>query len=129
MRTAPTVLLVEDEKLLLWSLGRRLREAGYEVLGAGDGREALDFITGPDQTPIDLVLLDVVLPDASGLDLLKTIKECRRDCPVILMTAYGTRETIIQALEDGAAQVVGKPFDIDDAVRLVDSMLRRSRGP
>lgn len=123
----PTILVVEDEKLLRWSIGRRLAEAGYEVRDASCGREALDWIARRHEERIDLVLLDVVLPDANGLDLLRSIKDSERGCPVILMTAYGTRETVSEALEHGAAQVVGKPFDIDEVVRLVDSALRRGR--
>lgn len=117
----PRILIVDDEPLIRWSLCETLATAGFRTLEAGDGRTALRQVDGEDG--VDLVLLDLKLPDVDGLSLLKQIKQRRPWCPVVLMTAYGTPETFDEAVRCGAALVTQKPFNVDEMPSLVRKLL------
>ena len=116
------VLVVDDEALIRWSLNERLSSAGYEVHEAGDGATALNYFR--DGAPrIDLVVLDLKLPDADGVDLLKKIKRLSPACRVILMTAFGTPDKLVDARNNGAYDVVSKPFNLDKMLQAVERAL------
>ena len=115
----PAILVVEDERLIQWSLRERLEQDGYHVVLADTGQQALDRF----QEPVRLVLLDLKLPDTNGLALLKRFKKLQPACQVILMTAYGTPEVAREAMDHGVYQVVDKPFRLDDMAHLVDEAL------
>ena len=116
------VLVVDDEALIRWSLNERLSSAGYEVHEAGDGAAALNYFR--DGAPrIDLVVLDLKLPDADGVDLLKKIKRLSPTCRVILMTAFGTPDKLVDARDNGAYDVVSKPFNLDKMLQAVERAL------
>ena len=83
----PTILVVDDEALIRWSLTERLKTEGYEVLEAETGQAALDTLA----EGVDLVLLDYRLPDTDGVSVLRKIKEFDQDILVILLTAFATR--------------------------------------
>lgn len=118
----PSVLVVDDEQLIRWSLNQSLTQAGYCVVEAPDGATALRQIQGlGDQ--LGLVLLDLRLPDCDDLTLLRKIKSLKPDCPVIMMTAYGTAETTTEAVRCGVSVVANKPFSTDDIVKLVATVL------
>jgi len=123
--THSSILVADDEQLIRWSLRERLERAGFRVLEAENGKQALDHF----QEGVDLVLLDLKLPDADGLLLLKKIKDHSPSQPVILMTAFGTQETVSEALRSGAYRVVDKPFDFDRMVRLVREALQPTSNP
>jgi DNA-binding NtrC family response regulator len=107
-----SVLLVDDEALIRWALSERFSQAGYEVREAGDGTSALAYFR-EGEPRIDLVVLDVQLPDANGIDLLKQIQRLCPSCRVILMTAFGTTDILQDARDNGAYDLLRKPFDID----------------
>lgn len=113
-----TVLVVDDDALVRWSLSESLSNAGYHVLEARDGQDALQQL-GAGEDHVDVVLLDMELPDCDDLHLLKDLRQRSSQCPVILMTAQGTAEVAEQATREGAYRVVDKPFDLDDIVGLV----------
>jgi two-component system response regulator AtoC len=119
----PTVLVVDDEQLLRWSLRARLDQAGYRVLEAETGEDALRHVG----EGVDLVLLDYRLPDADGLDLLKKIKKTDPDTLVILMTAYSSIETAVEAIKEGAYHYANKPFNFDDMMLLVEKALETTK--
>jgi len=116
------VLVVDDEALIRWSLNERLSSAGYEVHEAGDGASALNYFR--DGAPrIDVVVLDLKLPDADGVDLLKEIRRLSPTCRVILMTAFGTPDKLVDARNNGAYDVVSKPFNLDKMLQAVERAL------
>ena len=118
-----TVLVVDDEDLIRWSLRERLRTDGYEVLEAGTGRAALEqFKEG-----VDLVLLDYRLPDTDGLSVLRELKKLDPDILVILLTSFVSVDTAVEAMKLGAFHFANKPFDLDDVAALVGRALETTR--
>jgi DNA-binding NtrC family response regulator len=112
------VLVVDDEGLLRWSLAEMLAEAGYQVVEAQNGREARTAIAD-EEHPIDVMLVDLKLPDVDGLQLVREARRRCLTCPILIMTAYGSAETLDSALGAGAHGVVAKPFDLDDMLRMI----------
>jgi DNA-binding NtrC family response regulator len=114
-----TLLVVDDEQLIRWSLAERLAQEGHRLLEAGSGKEALE--RAGDE--VDLVLLDYRLPDADGLSVLRQIRKSHPDIVVIMMTAYSSIDTAVTAMKEGAYHYVTKPFNLDEVVLLVQKGL------
>ena len=112
----PRVLVVDDEEGVRVALRDVLENAGYEVLEAGDGRRALDLITAAQP---DAVLLDIRMPELDGMQVLEIVHRTGARTPIILITAYGTTATTIQAMRLGAFDYITKPFDVDELVAVV----------
>ena len=120
LKKSPTVsvLIVDDEPLIRWSLAETLTDRGYGVLEAGDGRGAVEALSDA-PSPIDVIMLDYRLPDSNGLQLLARIRALSPGSRVVLMTAYGTPEVLAEALRLGAVCVVNKPIEMHDVADLI----------
>jgi two-component system, NtrC family, response regulator AtoC len=118
-----TVLVVDDEDLIRWSLRERFRAEGYDVLEAGTGQAAVaQFKEG-----VDLVLLDYRLPDTDGLTVLREMKRLDPDVPIILLTSFVSVETAVEAMKLGAFHFANKPFNLDEVATVVASALETTR--
>jgi DNA-binding NtrC family response regulator len=118
--SAPTrhALVVDDERLIRWSLSETLQERGFSVAEAEDGAAAVRALTDGTSLP-DVVLLDFRLPDSNDLALLSRIVRLVPQGRIILMTAYGTPEVAQAALDCGAFRVLQKPFELQDVTAIV----------
>ena len=103
-----TILIVDDEKNYPTILGEVIKEEGYTPITASSSLEALDILKNE---YIDLVLTDVKMPGMDGIELLKQIKKINPDLPVIVMTAHGSVEKAVIAMEKGAYTFILKPFN------------------
>ena len=118
------ILIADDEDSLRWVLEKGLRQAGYDVTAVRDGDSALRAFA---ESPFDLVFLDVRMPGMDGLTALGKLRELRPDAHVIVMTAHGTMETAIQAMQRGAYDYLAKPFDLDEVLLLAERALAARR--
>ncbi len=115
---ALSILVVDDEPLIRWSLSETLSDSGHEIVEAGDGSAAVQAMTTTVR-PFDVVLLDFRLPDSNDLSLLSRLRHLAPQSRIIMMTAFGTPEVMQGALDLGAYRVVSKPFEIADLASLV----------
>jgi len=119
------VLLVEDEEGLRMFLGDSLRNEGYKVELASDGDEGLEKALA---LPIDLVILDLMLPRRSGFEVCEALRSARRDVPILMLTALSQTENAVKGLKIGADDYVTKPFEMDELMARVGALLRRASG-
>ena len=119
-----TILIVDDEKNYPLVLSAVLQDEGFETMTANSGDEAFDIIKHSD---IDLVLTDMKMPKMDGIELLEKIKLEDAELPVIMMTAHGTVEKAVEAMQKGAYNYILKPFDNDQLVVYVNKALNMFR--
>jgi len=115
------ILIVEDRDSLRRMLERALRGEGYEVEAAATGEEGIDRIRGDGR--FDLVLTDLKLPGVSGLEVLAAVRAAQPMLPVVVLTAYGTVATAVEAMKLGAHDFLEKPVEIEDLFALVEAIL------
>ena len=118
------ILIVDDQEMLRDSLAATLAREGHEVVAAGDGAAALSRL---ESTRIDLLLTDLRMPKMSGIELLAEAKKRRPDLPIVLMTAFATVQTAVEAMKLGAYDYIQKPFEADELKLLVERTLEHSR--
>ncbi len=111
MSKQPSVLVVDDESLMREALSDWLREDGYEIGLAASGDEA---IAKAQEKTWEVILLDLKMPGMDGLEALRRLKEATPDSEIIMMTAYATIDTAVQAMKEGAFDYLVKPFDPDE---------------
>ncbi|OPY64948.1 MAG: Response regulator MprA [Syntrophorhabdus sp. PtaU1.Bin050] len=118
------VLLVEDETKVAHFISTGLEEEGYAIDVAYDGKKALGFAK---ETTYDIILLDLMIPEVSGLDVLKNIREWGINTPVLIITAKSSKEDVVKGLDTGSDDYLTKPFSFDELVARMRALLRRSR--
>ncbi len=116
----PSILIVDDDGVMQETLSGVLKKRGYEMFSVGSGNEALSTIK---KNVIDLILLDIKLPDIDGLEVLKKIKEFDTEILVIMMTAFSDVQTAVSAMKSGAYDYINKPFELDELKLLIEKGL------
>ncbi|MBI3949081.1 MAG: sigma-54-dependent Fis family transcriptional regulator, partial [Acidobacteria bacterium] len=117
------ILLVDDDSSLRRVLEFQLHDAGYDVLTASDGRIAFDLFTANE---VDLVITDIMMPEIDGVELLRRIKAMSPETSVIVITAYGSIESAVEAMKLGAYDYITKPFEREELLLTVEKGLRIS---
>jgi DNA-binding NtrC family response regulator len=120
MSKMPRILVVDDEKAMRESLNDWLKEDGYQVGLAESGNKAIDMARND---PWEVILLDLKMPGMNGLETLKKLKEVRPDAEILMMTAYATVDTAVQAMKEGAFDYLVKPFDPDEVEMLIQKIV------
>lgn len=113
------ILIVDDETTIRDTLSTVLSEEGYSTVTASNGEEAVKLLA---RVPFDAVICDIRMPGMSGIEVLKRSKEIRRETPVLIITAYASLDTAVQALREGAGDYIIKPFILDDIVFKVQKL-------
>lgn len=122
MDTKATVLVVDDENGIRESFKMILKD-GYHVLLAETGEEALDIFK---KNPVDLILLDILLPDINGIDLLEKLKAMDLNTEIIMVTGVKDIQTAVRAIKLGAYQYIIKPFTVEDIINVIDRALEKN---
>jgi two-component system alkaline phosphatase synthesis response regulator PhoP len=123
------VLLVEDEEALRLFVGDSLRNEGYDVEYACDGSEGLEKATrtlSPTSPPVDLIILDLMLPRKDGFEVCRAIRAAGRATPILMLTARARIEDTVSGLKIGADDYVTKPFNMGELMARVAALLRRA---
>jgi len=120
----PRLLVIDDESGMLSMLSLFFKKEGYEVTTAGSATEGRETAS---ERNYDLVLCDILMPDGNGLDLLREIKAEQPETPVIMMTAYDSNRSAVEAMKIGAAHYITKPFDLDE-LKILTTRVLETRG-
>ncbi len=118
------ILVVEDDQAILALLKKILKAKGFLVTTVEDGLDALDLIN---KNSYDLILLDIMLPGLNGVKVLKRIRRNKVETPVIMLTALGTSESVVEGLNSGADDYIVKPFKIEELEARINAILRRGQ--
>ncbi|MCB1227771.1 MAG: response regulator transcription factor [Verrucomicrobiales bacterium] len=119
----PTILVIEDDSAIRRGVVDALRFSRYEVLEAGEGKRGLELAQ---TASFDLLLLDLVLPNHNGFEILKALRDQRHTTPVIILSARGEESDRVKGLKLGADDYVVKPFSVRELLARVEAVLRRS---
>jgi DNA-binding NtrC family response regulator len=120
------VLVVDDEPSIRTVLSAQLRRQGHDVVAAEDGQAAVDMLS---KQPVDAVITDLRMPRLDGIGLVRWVRHERPEIPVIVITAFGTVESAVDALKQGAFDYVTKPFDQDELRATLDDALQARLAP
>ncbi len=115
------VLIVDDQEDLRFTLSKIVKKQGYSVTTAANGLDTLDILRS---SVIDLVFLDIGLPDGSGLNLIHTIKEIGDDIDIVMLTGINEAKTAVESLRAGAVDYIVKPFDIIEFKAILNRLLQ-----
>lgn len=123
------ILVVEDEVSIRETIVLSLQEEGYEVYAVDDGRDALallqEFSEDPGQAAVDLIILDIMLPQVNGLDVCRSLRFGGDNTPILIVSAKGSEMEKVTGLEVGADDYITKPFSLKELVARCRAMIRR----
>ena len=119
------LLVIEDDNTLRETLAVKLAESGFAVEQAADGKEGLYFAL---EYPIDLAIIDLGLPEMSGLDVIREVRKQGKSFPILILTARDRWEDKVDGLDAGADDYVVKPFQFEEVIARVNALVRRSGG-
>ncbi|MCP4408996.1 MAG: sigma-54-dependent Fis family transcriptional regulator, partial [Gammaproteobacteria bacterium] len=118
--TEDKILIIDDERLVRWPLTKKLAMEGYTPIEADTGKEGLKVLMAG---VVDLILLDLRLPDLDGVEVLRRIKEIEPEIAVIMMTGFGSVESAVEAMKLGAFDFIRKPFNPEELLRIIGKAL------
>ncbi|MFC0417809.1 response regulator transcription factor [Cytobacillus solani] len=118
-----TLLLVDDEPMMLDLLSLYLSPIGYHCIKKESAREAINYL---ETHPVDLILLDIMMPEMNGLDACEKIRQTW-DTPIIMLTAMSDKTDVVKGLNNGADDYISKPFDEDVLIARIEAVLRRQK--
>jgi DNA-binding response OmpR family regulator len=116
------ILIAEDEPIMQKTIALRLRKDGHEVIATDNGREALSFISA--QSP-DLIITDIMMPYASGLEIVGTVKQLDKKIPIIVLSAMGQENVVLEAFNLGADDFIAKPFSPNELSMRVKRLMTK----
>ena len=116
------ILVVDDEEIVIKSYLRILGGGDYQVEAAHGGREALRKV---EENPYDVIILDIMMPDMGGLEVLRRVKETHPNLDVIMVTGLAVNDTVVEAKKLGACDYISKPFEPDELKLIVQRTLGR----
>jgi DNA-binding NtrC family response regulator len=122
---APTILIVEDDINFRRVLEFQLKEAGYQAATAENGEKALELFS---EYRHQIVLTDLNMPGIGGDEVLKQVKRTSPDTPVIIITAFGSIDTAVEAMKLGAFHYLTKPVNGDELIQVINNALKYSKG-
>lgn len=118
----PSLLILEDDENARSQLDRIFKKEGYKVYTGTDGKEGIKIFS---QNKIDILLIDIKMPQKNGMEVLHEVKKVSKDCEAIMITGYGDENTAIQAMHDGAINYIHKPIDLDQLIITVQKALEK----
>ncbi|HEV7330358.1 MAG TPA: response regulator [Flavisolibacter sp.] len=116
------ILVAEDEPIMLKTISLRLKKDGHDVMTTDNGREALSMI---DEHSPDLIITDIMMPYASGLEIVGTVKQQEKKIPVIVLSAMGQENVVLEAFNLGADDFIAKPFSPNELSMRVKRLMAR----
>jgi len=111
------VLIVDDDRDIVTIVSTILGGRGWDIKAAYNGREALEAVT---LSKPDIILLDIMMPEMNGIEVLKRIKKIDTDARIIMITAFGDVESYLDSMELGAYEYINKPFETDELLEMID---------
>ena len=115
------VLIAEDDELILKTVEHKLLKEGYEVITKRNGKEAIETIGNTD---VDIVITDIMMPFASGIEILSAVKSAGKNTPIIMLSSLDQEEVVLEAFNLGASDFVIKPFSPNELVIRVKKLLK-----
>ncbi|RMF93749.1 MAG: sigma-54-dependent Fis family transcriptional regulator, partial [Nitrospinota bacterium] len=124
MQETPRILIIDDEERMLAMLEKVLTRRGYAVRTCSAGKEALRLL---EEHPFDVVVTDLRMPDVNGMEILRTVKNLSPDTMVVMMTAFGSVDSAVEAMKAGAYDYLSKPFKIEELLLILERALEKWR--
>ncbi|WHF50301.1 response regulator [Chryseobacterium gotjawalense] len=116
------ILIAEDDELILKTIEHKLLKEGYEVILSRNGREAIDNIQNKN---VDLIITDIMMPFASGIEILSAIKSTGKKTPVIMLSSMGQEEVVLNAFDLGASDFIVKPFSPNELMLRIKRLISK----